>query len=74
MLTSGVKCSWVKCSESRSNMVSNIIRRYTDYMKFVAYMAFGLTHSCIIFWLTFLSLYIVLCCVVLCCVVLCAFV
>ena len=41
MSTSGVKCSWVKCSEGLSNRLSIIIRRYTDRMKFVAYMAFS---------------------------------
>jgi hypothetical protein len=33
----------MKCSESLSNMVSNIIRSYIDYMKFAAYMVFSLT-------------------------------
>jgi hypothetical protein len=38
---SEVSTSVVKCSESLSSRVSNIIRRYTDHMNFSAYMAFS---------------------------------
>jgi hypothetical protein len=50
---SGVRCSWVKRSESLGNRVSSIIRGYVDYMKFVAFMAF----SFIIFLLVLLVLF-----------------
>jgi len=48
-----MKCSWVKWSDGLSNRVSNIIRRYTDHMKFAAYMAFRLSHSFMFFWFYF---------------------
>jgi len=38
-----VKCSWAKCSESLSNRVSNIIKKYVDHMKYAAFMAFSFT-------------------------------
>ena len=38
---SGVKCSWVKCSESLSNRVPNSTRRFIGHMSFAAYMAFS---------------------------------
>jgi len=41
MRISEVSTSVVKWSEGLRNWVSNIIRRYTDHMKFVAYMAFS---------------------------------
>ena len=41
MSTSVVKCSWMECIEGLTNRVSNIIRRYTDHVKFAAYMAFS---------------------------------
>ena len=41
MSKSVVKCSWVKCSESLSNRVTNIISGYMDHMKFAACMAFS---------------------------------
>jgi len=36
-----VKCSWVKCSESLRNRVSDIIRGSIDHRKFGAFIAFS---------------------------------
>jgi hypothetical protein len=45
--------SLVKCSESFSNRVSKIIRKYIDNIKFAAYMVFRLSHSFMYFWFIF---------------------
>ena len=55
MSTNVVKYRRVKCSESLSNRVSNIIRRYIDHMNFAA---FCLSYSFMFFWFHFLLLYI----------------
>jgi len=57
MAGSEVSKSVVKCSESLSNRVSNIIRGYIDHRKFAAFMAF----SFIIFLHVLLVLFLSLC-------------
>jgi hypothetical protein len=62
-----VSTSVVKCSESLSNMVSNILRKYVDRMKFAAYMASSfITFFHVLFVQFFVIIYVVVCFVYLC--------
>jgi hypothetical protein len=57
-----VKCSWVKCSEGLSDIVFNIIRLYTDHMKFAAFIIIYMVVCFVCFYLILLSCVFLLLC------------
>ena len=54
-----MKCTWVKCSDSLSKRVSNIIIRYIDHMNVWCFYGFFVYHlvSCS-FGFIFITIYI----------------
>jgi len=64
---SEVSTSVVKCSESLSSRMSNIIRRYIDHMNFATYMAFSfIIFLQVLLVIFFIIVYMVVCFVYFC--------